>query len=52
MDALSTGRRLKIFTLLDDFTRESLDLAIAHSICGEQITQILVLHQGYFDGAQ
>lgn len=41
MDALSTGRRLKILTLVDDFTKESLDLAVAHSICGEHVTQIL-----------
>ncbi len=41
MDALCNGRRLKILTLVDDFTKEALDLVVAHSICGEQVVRIL-----------
>ena len=41
MDALCNGRRLKILTLVDDFTKEALDLVVAHSICGEHVVRIL-----------
>lgn len=41
MDALCNGRRLKILTLADDFTKEALDLPVDHSICGEHVVQIL-----------
>jgi len=41
MDALCNGRRLKILTLVDDFTKEALDLPVAHSICGEQVVRVL-----------
>lgn len=34
IDALCNGRRLKILTLVDDFTKEALDLHSAHSLCG------------------
>jgi putative transposase len=41
MDALSSGRRLKCLTVVDDFTKEALELVIDHSICGESVTRAL-----------
>ena len=41
MDALCNGRRLKILTLVDDLTKEALDLVLAHSICGEQFVSTI-----------
>lgn len=41
MDALAHGRRIKTLTIVDDFTKESLDIAVAHSISGEQVIRIL-----------
>ncbi len=41
MDALANGRRLKTLTIVDDFTKESLDIPVAHSICGEQVVSVL-----------
>ena len=41
MDALANGRRLKTLTVVDDFTKESLDIPVAHSICGEQVVRTL-----------
>lgn len=41
MDSLSDGRRLKTLTIVDDFTKESLDIAVARSITGEHVTRIL-----------
>lgn len=41
MDALSTGRRLKCLTIVDDFTKESVDLVLDHSIPGQYVTRVL-----------
>lgn len=41
MDALSDGRRLKTLTIVDDFTKEALDIVVARSITGEYVTRIL-----------
>lgn len=41
MDALSDGRKLKTLTVVDDFTKEALDIAVARSITGEHVTRIL-----------
>ena len=34
MDALANGRRLKCLTIVDDFTRECLDIPVDHGISG------------------
>ena len=50
MDALSDGRRIKILTVVDDYTKESLSLTVAYSIGGEQVVELLemiVLFRGY-----
>jgi len=41
MDALSTGRRIKCLTCVDDFTKECLTLTDAFSIPGVQVTRSL-----------
>ncbi len=41
MDALSTGRRIKCLTVVDDFTRECLDIAVDHGISGGYVTNVL-----------
>lgn len=41
MDALSSGRRLKCLTVVDDFTKEALELVLDHSISGEYVTRAL-----------
>jgi len=41
MDALANGRRLKTLTIVDDRTKESLDIAVAHSICGDRVVRTL-----------
>ena len=41
MDALANGRRLKCLTVVDDFTKASLDIPVAHGLSGEQVTRIL-----------
>jgi len=41
MDALATGRRIKILTLVDDFSKEALDLVVEHSISGDYVTRVL-----------
>lgn len=37
MDALSNGRRLKCLTIVDDFTKEAVDLVVDHSIRGADV---------------
>jgi putative transposase len=32
MDALSNGRRLKCLTIVDDFTKEAVDIIVDHGI--------------------
>jgi len=41
MDALSNGRRIKCLTIVDDFTRECLDIAVDFGISGEYVTHVL-----------
>jgi putative transposase len=41
MDALSNGRRIKCLTIVDEFTRESLDIAVDYGISGEYVSRVL-----------
>ena len=41
MDALANGRRLKCLTIVDDFTRECLDIAVDYGISGGYVTNVL-----------
>ena len=41
MDALSNGRRIKCLTVVDDFTRECLDIAVDYGISGGYVTHVL-----------
>ncbi|BAZ94621.1 transposase [Thiohalobacter thiocyanaticus] len=41
MDALANGRRIKILTVVDDCTKEAIDLAVDFGISGEYVTRIL-----------
>jgi putative transposase len=41
MDALSNGRRLKCLNIVDDFTKEAVDIVLEHSITGAYVTRIL-----------
>ncbi|KOT15866.1 putative isrso14-transposase orfb [Burkholderia mallei] len=34
MDALSNGRRVKCLTVVDDFTKEAVDIVVDHGISG------------------
>ncbi len=50
MDALSSGRRIKCLTCVDDFTKECLTISVAFGISGLQVTRILdniALFRGY-----
>ncbi len=50
MAALSTGRRIKCLTCVDDFTKECLTVTVAFGISGVQVTRILdsiALFRGY-----
>lgn len=40
-DELSTGRRLRCFTVVDDFTRESVVIEADHSIPAERVSAVL-----------
>ena len=40
-DALSSGRRIRALTIVDDFTRESIDIVVDHSISGHYVTRVL-----------
>lgn len=40
-DALETGRRLKCLTIVDDFTKEAVDLVVDHGISGRYVTRVL-----------
>ncbi len=39
MDALSNGRRLKCLNIVDDCTKEAVDIVVDHSITGEHVDQ-------------
>jgi putative transposase len=41
MDALSNGRRIKCLTVVDDFARECLDIAVDYGISGGYVTHVL-----------
>jgi putative transposase len=41
MDALCNGRRIKCLTIVDEFTRESLDIAADYGISGEYVSRVL-----------
>jgi len=41
MDSLANGRRIKCLTIVDDFTKECLDIPVAHGISGEQVCRTL-----------
>lgn len=41
MDALSNGRRLKCLTIVDDFTKEAVDIVADHDISGLYVTRAL-----------
>jgi len=41
MDALSNGRRVKCLTIVDDFTRESVDIVPDHNTPGLYVTRVL-----------
>ena len=50
MDALSSGRRNKCLTCMDDFTKECLTLTVAFGVSGLQVSRILdsiALFRGY-----
>jgi len=40
-DALADGRRIKILTVVDDFTKEAVDLAVDFGISGLYVTRVL-----------
>jgi putative transposase len=41
MDALASGRRIKCLTVVDDFSRECVDIAVDYGIGGEYVTKVL-----------
>jgi putative transposase len=41
MDALANGRRLKILTVVDDFTKEAVLIEPAHSLTGDDVAELL-----------
>jgi len=40
-DALAGGRRIKALTIVDDFTKESVDIVVDHGISGHYVTRVL-----------
>lgn len=40
-DQLASGRQLRCFTVVDDFTREAVAIDVAHSIPGERVAAVL-----------
>lgn len=40
-DALANGRRIKCLTVVDDFTRENVDIAVDHGIGGKYVVRLL-----------
>jgi putative transposase len=41
MDALANGRRIKCLTIVDDFTRACLEIAVDHGISGGYVARVL-----------
>jgi len=40
-DALASGRRIKVLTIVDDFSKEAIDLAVDFGISGQYVTRVL-----------
>ena len=40
-DALANGKRIKVLTIVDDFTKESIDLVAEHGISGQYVVRVL-----------
>ena len=40
-DALESGRRLKCLTIVDDFTKEAVDIVVDHGISGRYVARVL-----------
>jgi putative transposase len=40
-DSLEYGRRLKCLTIVDDFTKEAVDIVVDHGISGHYVTRVL-----------
>jgi putative transposase len=40
-DSLETGRRIKCLTIVDDFTKEAVDIVLDHGISGQYVTRVL-----------
>lgn len=40
-DALANARRLKCLTIVDDFSRECIDIAVDHGLSGSYVTRVL-----------
>lgn len=40
-DALVTGRKIRALTIVDEFTKESPDIPVEHSITGEYVVRVL-----------
>lgn len=40
-DSLAGGRRIKALTIVDDFTKEPVDIALDHCIPGYYVTRVL-----------
>lgn len=40
-DALEYGRRLNCLTIIDDFSKEAVDIVVDHSISGQYLTRVL-----------
>jgi len=41
MDALANGRRIKCLTVVDDFSRECVDIAVDHGMGGQYVVRLL-----------
>jgi putative transposase len=48
-DALEHGRQLKCLTIVDDFTKESVNIVLDHGISGQYVTRVLD-QLGHFRG--
>ncbi len=46
MDSLANGRRIKCLTIVDDFSKECLDIPLGHGISGEQYPVAVRTDQG------
>jgi putative transposase len=42
VNELYDGRRIKLLTLLDNYTRESLAIEVDHSLGGHRVVQVLM----------